>query len=80
MTQQVDARFARQFLQRLHAAVNVHDAAGIAALCCEDILWDDSAAPEPLRGREAVYRFHHDTMFRALPDASVGDGLAAAVV
>ena len=71
MAQQVDARFARHFLERLHAAVNAHDAEAVAALCCEGVVWEDPAAPEPLRGREAVYRFHRDLMFRALPDVRI---------
>jgi predicted ester cyclase len=71
MTGQVDARFARHVLEPLHAAVNAHDAQAVAALCCEDVLWEDPAAPEPLRGREAVYRFHRDIMFRAIPDVRV---------
>jgi predicted ester cyclase len=71
MGQQIGAEFSRDFLQRLHAAVNAHDARAVAALCSEDVLWTDPAAPEPLRGREAVYRFHRDLMFRALPDVTV---------
>lgn len=71
MAQPLDDRFARQFLGRLHAAVNAHDAETVAALCTEDVIWEDPAAPEPLRGRKAVYRFHHDIMFRALPDVRV---------
>ncbi|MEQ8743009.1 ester cyclase [Parasphingorhabdus sp.] len=68
MTQTINADFARDFLTLLHAAVNGHDAAAVAAMCCEDVTWDDPAASTPLRGRDAVYRFHHETMFRALPD------------
>ena len=71
MAQIIDAAFARDFLARLHASVNSHDAAAVAALCCEDVLWDDPAAPGPLHGREAVRRFHADTMLRALPDVRV---------
>lgn len=71
MTQQVDTLFAHHFLERLHAAVNAHDAEAVAALCCEGVVWEDSAAPAPLRGREAVYRFHRDIMFRALPDVRI---------
>lgn len=37
----------------LHAAVNAHDAEAVAARCGENVVWDDRAAPEPLRGREA---------------------------
>ena len=71
MAQQVNDRFARHFLERLHAAVNAHDAEAVAALCCEDVVWKDPAAPEPLHGREAVYRFHRDIMFRALSDVRI---------
>lgn len=71
MAQLIDAVFARDFLHRLHAAVNAHDAEGVASLCSEDVLWDDPAAPEPLRGREAVCHFHRDIMFRAIPDVRV---------
>lgn len=71
MTQVVDAPFARDFLQRLHAAVNAHDAPAIAALCSEDVIWEDPAAPETLRGRDAILRFHRDIMFPALPDTRI---------
>jgi len=71
MAQIIDGPFAREFLKRLHAAVNAHDAAAIAALCGEDVVWDDPAASVPLRGREAVRGFHAETMFRALPDVRV---------
>lgn len=71
MPEHVGAGFARQVLERLHAAVNAHDAEAVAALCCENVVWTDPAAPEPLRGRDAVYRFHRDMMFRAIPDVRV---------
>jgi predicted ester cyclase len=71
MPQIIDEAFARSFLARLHEAVNAHDAAAVAALCCEDVVWDDPAAPAPLRGREDVRRFHAETMLRALPDVHV---------
>lgn len=64
----IDELFARDFLQRLHAAVNAHDPQALAALCCEDIRWEDPAAPTTLHGRDAVLRFHRDIMFPALPD------------
>ena len=66
-----DETFARHFLQRLHAAVNAHDASAIAALCTEDVVWEDPAAAQTLRGRDAVLRFHRDVMFPALPDVRV---------
>ncbi|WP_290648942.1 ester cyclase [Aquisalimonas sp.] len=71
MAQQIDEQFAHFFVQHLHAAVNAHDADAVAELCTEDVLWKDPAAPEPLRGREAVRRFHRDMMFRSLPDARI---------
>ena len=71
MAQQVDERFARQFLERLHGAVNRHDAQAVAELCAEDVVWEDPAAPELLRGREAVHRFHRDIMLRAIPDVRI---------
>jgi predicted ester cyclase len=71
MPQVVDAPFARQFLQRLHAAANAHDAEAVAALCCADVTWEDPAAPETLHGRDAVLRFHRDIMFPALPDTRI---------
>lgn len=71
MADHLDQPFVHQFLQRLYAAVNAHDAGAVAALCAPDIAWHDPAAPAPLRGRDAVYRFHHEGMFRALPDVRV---------
>lgn len=67
----VDARSATDFLNRLHGAVNVHDADAIAALCSETVRWEDPAAAEPLSGREAVRHFHREVMFRALPDVTI---------
>lgn len=67
----VDEGFAREFLKRLHAAANAHDPQAVAALCCDDVVWEDPAAPETLHGCDAVLRFHRDVMFPALPDARV---------
>lgn len=71
MEDSLDERFVHDFLERLYASVNAHDATAVAALCTEDVLWEDPAAPKPLRGRDAVYEFHRDSMFRALPDVRV---------
>jgi steroid delta-isomerase-like uncharacterized protein len=71
MADQIDHRFAREFLDRLYAAVNAHDPQAIAALCADDVVWVDPGAPCPLRGREAVARFHREVMFRAIPDARI---------
>jgi len=71
MVQRLDSQSASDLLRRLHAAVNAHDAAAVAALCSDEVCWTDPAALDPLQGREAVYRFHQDVVFRALPDVSV---------
>jgi predicted ester cyclase len=71
MAQQIDARFARHVLESLYAAVNAHDADAVAVLCCKDVVWEDPGAPEALRGRDAVHRFHRDIMFPAFPDMRI---------
>jgi predicted ester cyclase len=71
MPEVIDSAFARSFLQRLHGAVNAHDADAVAALCAEGVLWDDPAAPHPLHGRAEVLAFHRDVMFPALPDTHI---------
>jgi ketosteroid isomerase-like protein len=71
MTRDIDERFARAFLRQFHGAVNAHDAAAIAALCHENVVWKDPAAPHTLHGRDAVLRFHSDIMFPALPDVRI---------
>jgi predicted ester cyclase len=71
MPQKIDADFARRFLENLYAAVNVHDANAVAALCCKDIVWEDPGAPDILRGRDAVQRFHRDTLFPAFSDLKI---------
>ncbi len=71
MPQAVDGPFARDFLRRLHGAANAHDPDAVAALCAEDIVWEDPAAPHTLRGRDAVRSFHRDIMFAALPDTHI---------
>jgi steroid delta-isomerase-like uncharacterized protein len=67
----IDEQYARHFVERLHIAVNEHDPEAVAALCAEDVVWEDPAAPQPLHGREAVRRFHRDIMFRSIPDAHI---------
>lgn len=71
MTRDIDERFAEDFLRRFHGAVNAHDAPAIAALCHENVVWEDPAAPHTLNGRDEVLGFHKDTMFPALPNARV---------
>lgn len=90
MPQIIDAAFARDFLRRLHAAASARDPDRVAALCAQDVIWEDPAAPRTLRGREEVRRFHRDIMFVALPDTRIemidgpylaldGSGVAARV-
>lgn len=71
MPQTIDASFARDFLRRLHAAASARDPDAVAALCADDVVWEDPAAPHTLRGREAVRLFHRDIMFVALPDTRI---------
>lgn len=71
MPEVVDPAFAKGFLRRLHAAVNAHDAEAVAALCAEDVVWEDPAAPHTLQGRAEVLAFHRDIMFPALPDTHI---------
>lgn len=71
MNPPIDAQFARAFLQRLYAAVNAHDAPAVAALCTEDVVWEDPGAAQTLRGRDAVLGFHRDTLFPAFPDMTI---------
>ena len=71
MPEVVDQAFAMAFSRRLHAAVNGHDADAVAALCAEDVIWEDPAAPHTLHGRADVLTFHRDIMFPALSDARI---------
>lgn len=71
MPEVVDSAFARAFLQRFHGAANAHDAEAVAALCTDDVIWEDPAAPHTLHGRAEVLRFHRDIMFPALPDTRI---------
>jgi len=41
----------------------------VASLCSENVVWQDSAAPQTLKGREAAHQIHRDVKFSALPDA-----------
>jgi predicted ester cyclase len=66
-----DTAFARHFIGRLHAAVNAHDVNALVELCCDDVVWQDPAAPHTLRGRDDVRWFHQHVMFAALPDVQI---------
>jgi len=51
-------------------AMNDKDAVGIASLCTEDVVWEDSVlmGAGPLRGRAAVRDFFEEYLFRPFPD------------
>ncbi len=69
-------------------AMNARDAVGIASLCTEDVVWEDSVlmGAGPLRGRAAVRDFFEEYLFRPFPDLRFeiveligsGDGTSAA--
>jgi predicted ester cyclase len=69
-------------------ALNARDAVGIASLCTEDVVWEDSVlmGTGPLRGRAAVRDFLEEYLFRPFPDLRFeilerigsGDGTSAA--
>ena len=37
----IDFTFAQDFLHRLYVAVNDHGSKAVAALCCDDVAWED---------------------------------------
>lgn len=53
----VDAAFVRAFTERWVEAWNAHDAEALAAMCTEDVVWEDPASPEIARGRDGVRAF-----------------------
>jgi steroid delta-isomerase-like uncharacterized protein len=57
------------FTQRYLAAWNDHDAAAMAPLVTEDVVWYDPALPAPARGPAAVQEFMR-AGWRAFPDLS----------
>jgi steroid delta-isomerase-like uncharacterized protein len=76
----LDIDFVRAWGGRCLDAWNAHDAAAVAAMCSEDILFSDPALPEPVRGRERV-REYVASAARAFPDYHlelVGEPLIAA--
>lgn len=59
----------RSFTERWVAAWNAHDADGLLALCTDDIVWEDPAAPEVSRGHAEVREFLQ-TIWTIFPDLS----------
>ena len=66
----LDPAFIEGWSHRYLEAWNAHDADDVAALCSDDIVWNDPALPEPARGREGVRDFVRATA-RAFPDFHV---------
>jgi steroid delta-isomerase-like uncharacterized protein len=60
------AEWGKQYLQ----AWNSLDADGVAALCTEDVVWNDPGLVQPARGREGVRAFVRATA-QAFPDFHV---------
>ena len=65
--QTIDTAWAEEFAERWAAAWNSHDAERVLELVTDDIVYDDSAWPETMRGKAAVREFIDHT-WRAFPD------------
>lgn len=66
----LDQAFAEEWGRRFGDAWNAHEPETIAAMCTEDVVWNDAALPGPVQGREAVRDFAAAT-FKAFPDFQV---------
>ncbi len=67
---QLDSEFVEEWGRRFGDAWNDHDPEAIAALCTEDVVWNDAAAPGPVSGRDGVRGFAEFT-FATFPDFHV---------
>ena len=67
----VDEVLVSNLLPRVLAAFNAHDADGFAGVMAEDIVFEHSAAPEPMHGRAEVSAFYADTIWRAFPNLTL---------
>jgi steroid delta-isomerase-like uncharacterized protein len=63
----IDQAFAHEFAQRWLDAWNSHQPERVLELMAEDIVYEDSAAPETMRGHAEVRPFI-DSTWRAFPD------------
>jgi steroid delta-isomerase-like uncharacterized protein len=82
----VDAAWVEEFAERWAAAWNSHEPARVLELMSDDIVYDDSAWPTTMRGKDAVREFIDHT-WRGFPDLTfeavggpliAGDGPRAA--
>lgn len=62
-----DAGAVRELARRWGAAWNAHDADGVAALCSEELVYDEPALGDTVHGRESIRQFVR-WMSRAYPD------------
>jgi hypothetical protein len=53
----LDPAFVEDWGKRYLEAWNSLDADGVAAMCTEDVAWNDPGLPEPAHGREGVRAF-----------------------
>ena len=67
---QFDPAFVEGWGKRYLEAWNSLDADGVAAMCTEDVVWNDPGLPEPAHGREGVRAFVRATA-DAFPDFHV---------
>jgi steroid delta-isomerase-like uncharacterized protein len=77
--QTVDTAWLEEFIPRWAAAWNSHQPERVLELMTDDIVYDDSAWPETMRGKAAVREFLDHT-WRAFPDLTfepVGGPLVA---
>jgi steroid delta-isomerase-like uncharacterized protein len=63
----VDLEFVTGFAERWEAAWNSHQAERVLELMTEDIVYDDSAWPKPMRGHGDVREFL-TSVWRGMPD------------
>jgi predicted ester cyclase len=67
----VDETFALGMIERAAAAMNSHDGATFVSLMTEDVVFEHSASPTVLHGRDEVKAFYQDTVWRAFPDLTI---------
>lgn len=67
---QLDPAFVEGWGRRFGDAWNDHDPEAIAALCTEDVVWNDAALPGPASGHDGVRDFARFT-FDLFPDFHV---------
>jgi steroid delta-isomerase-like uncharacterized protein len=66
----LDSAFVEEWGKRYLEAWNSLDVDGVAAMCTEDVVWNDPGLPEPTHGREGVRAFVRASA-RAFPDFQV---------